>query len=374
MKRILTFAVAVSALAACTQESKLPLLPAENFQTEINGKATDLYTLANGDITVQITNFGAHIVSIFTPDRNGVQGDVCPGYADIETYIDNPGERFMGCIVGPVANRIAKSTFTMNGQDFKIASNDGENTLHGGPVGLDKLVWDVEEANDSSITLSVLHPDGLDGWPGNIRISVKYTVTAGNELRLDYTAGADIPAPFSPSNHTFFNLTGDCSKTILDHELTINASRFTAIDNAFLATGEVRDVEGTPLDFRAVKAIGKDIEADYDQLANGHGYDQNWILDRRTENGLEFAAGLYDPESGRELKIYTDQIGFQFYSGNFFTGNVNDKYGKAINYRNALVFETQKWPGALNQASFPSIILNPGETYTHVCVYKFSAR
>lgn len=375
MKKILLALAGMAALYGCkSQETSTQLLPVSAFERVIDGKQTSLYTIKGGDVTVQLTNFGARIVSIWTPDRNGISGDICPGYGDIDMYIDNPGERFLGPIVGPVANRICKGTFTLEGETFQTPLNNDGNTLHGGFKGVDLMVWDVTAQTDSSITMSVLHPDGQEGWPGNLSISVKFTVTCENAIKVEYKVETDKATPVNMSCHTFFNLTADASRSILDHELTINASRTTPIDNLLIPTGEVVSLDGSPLDFRSAKKVGQDVGADDDQLRNGNGYDHNWCLDRTTEEGIEFAASMYEPESGRYMEVWTDQPGLQFYCGNFFTGNEADKYGKPIGYRCAFVFETQKWPDAVNNEAFPNTILRPGETYTHTCIYKFSTK
>ena len=374
MKKILITIAGVLALCCCKSEQTPVLLPSSSFERVIDGKQTSLYTIKGGDITVQMTNFGARVVSIWMPDRDGKPADICPGYGDIDMYINNPGERFLGPVVGPVANRICKGTFTLDGETCHTPLNNDGNTLHGGFTGVDLMVWDVIARSDSSITMSVLHPDGQEGWPGNLNISASFTVTSENELKVSYTAVTDKATPVNLSSHTFFNLTGDTSKSILDHELMINSSLSTAIDSLLIPTGEVVSLDGSPLDFRQAKKVGQDVGQDNDQLRNGHGYDHNWCLDRTTADGIEFAASMYEAESGRYMEVWTDQPGIQFYCGNFFTGNELDKHGKPIGYRCAFVFETQKWPDAVNHDNFPGTILRPGETYTHNCIYKFSTK
>lgn len=375
MRKALLSLLGLAALCACSNPKNGPeLLPESNFERVIDGKQTSLYTLRKGDLTVQLTNYGARIVSIWAPDRNGAIGDICPGYADIDMYINNPGERFLGPVVGPVANRICKGTFVLDGETYNTPLNNDGNTLHGGFTGLDLMVWDVMASTDSSITMSVLHPNGQEGWPGNLTVNACFTLTSANELKINYSAQTDKATPVNLSSHTFFNLSGDTSRSILDHELLINASRTTPIDELLIPTGEVVSLDGSPLDFRQAKTVGKDLYADDDQLRNGHGYDHNWCLDRVTEDGIEFAASMYEPASGRYMEVWTDQPGIQFYCGNFFTGNELDKHGNPIGYRCAFVFETQKWPDAVNHDNFPDTILRPGETYVQTCIYKFSAK
>jgi len=374
MKQTLFAILAIAALCSCAGKNQVTLLPASNFEKEIDGKQVSLYTIKGGDVTAQLTNFGARVVSLWTPDRKGRMADIHPGYADIDSYVNNPGERFLGCIVGPVANRIGKGTFTLDGETYHTPLNNDGNTLHGGFVGLDLMVWDVTAQNDSSIKMSVLHPDGQEGWPGNLQIEVTYTLTSQNELLLDYKAVTDKATPVNLSWHSFFNLTGDCSKSILDHQIFIRSSRTTPVDSLLIPTGEHPLVDGTPMEFRDMKTIGLEVEADYDQLRNGHGYDHNWTIDRRTKSEVEYVCKLYEPESGRVVKVYSDQPGLQFYCGNFFDGSGIDKYGKPIGYRCALALETQKWPDAVNHPNFPNTILRPGETYTQTTIYKFAVK
>lgn len=374
MKKTLLAILSAAVLCACAGNNQVTLLPESAFEREIDGRQTSLYTIRGGNITAQLTNFGARLVSIWAPDRRGRLADVCPGYADIDSYLDNPGERFLGPIVGPVANRICKGTFTVDGETYHTPLNNDGNTLHGGFKGIDLMVWDVVALSDSSVTMSVLHPDGQEGWPGNLRIEVTFTLTGKDELRLDYKAVTDKATPVNLSCHCFFNLTGDCSRSILDHKLFIRSSRTTPVDSLLIPTGEHPLVDGTPMEFRDIKTIGLEVDADYDQLHNGHGYDHNWTIDRRTKDEIEYVCKLYEPESGRVLKVYSDQPGLQFYCGNFFDGAGIDKYGKPIGYRCALALETQKWPDAVNHPNFPNTILRPGETYTQTCIYKFSVK
>lgn len=372
MKKII-FAVALLA-CACTQKSQITLLPESAFQAEVGGKATSLYTIRGGDITMQVTNFGARVVSIWAPDRDGNYADVATGYENIDKYINNPGERFLGACVGPVANRIGKGTFTLDGVEYNTPLNNDGNTLHGGFIGVDMMVWDVVSTTDSSICFHLCHPDMQEGWPGNLDIDMTYTVTADNGFKITYAAVTDKATPVNISNHSFFNLTGDSSHDILSHEVMINASRTTPIDNLLIPSGEVVSLDGSPLDFRTEKIIGRDVNTDDVQMDNGYGYDHNWCLDRTDDGGLQLAATVYEPESGRLLEVWTDQPGLQFYCGNFFDGTVADKYGNMIGYRCSIALETQKWPDGINHPNFPDTVLRPGETYTHTCVYRFSAR
>lgn len=350
------------------------LLEKTSFEKEVDGKPVSLYTLDSGNgLIVQVTNFGLRVVSIWTPDKNGKYADVAIGYENIDRYLDNPGERFIGPVVGRYANRIAKGKFTLDGKEYQLPINNNGQTLHGGLKGLDLRVWNVDKATDKSIDFSYVSPDGEEGFPGTLTIHVNYSVTADNEFKITYRANTDKPTVVNLSNHAFFNLKGEAGGTITDHMLTINASHTTPVDNVLIPTGEIAPVEGTPFDFRQATVIGDRINNENPQLKNGQGYDHNWVLDKTTD-GVEHIVTLYEPQSGRTMEVFTDQPGIQFYSGNFFDGKTNGKYGKPIKYREALALETQKFPDSPNHENFPSTRLNPDETYTHTCIYKFGVK
>ena len=365
----------MSLLAACgVQKTELPLLPEEAFQTTVDGKPVALYTLHAGDITMQVTNYGARVVSFWTPDREGRYEDIVLGYENIGRYIDNTGERFLGAVVGPYANRIAKGRFTLDGAEYTLPLNNNGQTLHGGLKGVDRVVWDVVSATDDKLVLHYLHPDGQDGFPGNLDIEMTYSLTPDNEFRVDYKATTDKPTVANFSHHPFFNLKGEGNGTVLDNVMTINASHTTPVDSVLIPTGQIAPVEGTPFDFREPHAIGERIGAENEQLRNGGGYDHNWVIDRKTESGIEQAATVWEPASGRTIEVLSDQPGLQVYSGNFFDGKSIGKYGKPQRYRESLALETQKFPDSPNHDNFPSTALRPGETYTQVCIYKFGVK
>ncbi|NDV64799.1 aldose epimerase family protein [Bacteroides sp. 224] len=369
--------LAVATLLACTpkKEAKFTLLKEEAFKTEVDGKPVSLYTLDSGNgLTIQVTNFGLRVVSIWAPDKDGKYEDVAIGYENIERYLNNTGERFLGCVVGRYANRIAKGKFELDGTEYQLPINNNGQTLHGGLKGLDMIVWDVEDVKPNSIKFSCLSPDGSDGFPGNLKINVEYLLTPENEFKIMYEAVTDKSTIVNLSNHAFFNLKGEGNGTITDHVLTIYAGHTTPVDSVLIPTGEITAVDGTPFDFRKSTAIGARIDADNNQLKNGMGYDHNWVLDRKTSNSVELAATLYEPASGRLMEVYTDQPGLQFYSGNFFDGKVNGKYGKPIRFREAIALETQKFPDSPNHPNFTSTRLNPGEVYKQTCIYKFSVK
>ena len=365
--------VCLSALA-CTQKTEVQLIDASSFDGEVDGKKVALYTLQEADLTMQVTNFGARVVSLWTPDKAGNQEDIVLGYNNLDNYVNNPGERFLGAVVGPYANRIAKGTYTIGEETYNFPQNNNGQTLHGGLKGLDMVVWDVDTVTANSIVLSYLHPDGQDGMPGNLKIVMTYTLTPENEFRVDYLAQTDKATHVNISHHSFFNLKGEGNGTINDHVLYINASKTTPVDSVLIPTGEIVPVEGTPFDFREPKTIGQDVNVENEQLKNGAGYDHNWVLDRKTESELELAASVWEPASGRYMEVWTDQPALQFYGGNFFDGTTTGKYGRTLNYRESIALETQKYPDTPNHANFPSTLLNPGEEYTHVCVYKFSTK
>ena len=362
-------------LAGCAAEkTEVQLIPAANFETEVDGKPVSLYTLKNGDLVMQVTNFGARVVSLWVPDRDGNYEDVELGYDNIRSYTDNPGERFLGAVVGPYANRIAGGRFVLDGKEYDLPKNDKGQTLHGGMKGVDMVVWDVVSVSDTSIVFSYLHPDGQDGFPGNVDIDMIYTLTPDNSFRVDYSAVTDAPTYFNISHHSFFNLKGVGNGTVLDNVMVINASHTTPVDGHLIPTGEIADVTGTPFDFREPHAIGERIGADNEQLRNGNGYDHNWILDRESEGDIEFAASVYEPASGRFMEVFTDQPAMQFYSGNFFDGSVSGKYGKPMRHRESIALETQKYPDSPNKKDWPSPYLKPGEKYYSHVAYKFSIK
>lgn len=374
MKRIFCVIAACAAVLSCSKKKEVILFDASSFETVVDGKDVSLYTLKNGSLTMQVTNFGARVVSLWAPDKDGGYDDIVLGYNNIDNYLNNPGERFLGAVVGPYANRIAGGTYTIGNNVYEFPKNNNGQTLHGGLKGLDMVVWDVFAADDSTLVLSYTHPDGQDGMPGNVEILMTYTLTGNNEFKVDYLAQTDKPTHVNISHHSFFNLKGEGNGTINDHILYLNASATTPIDDVFIPSGEIADVTGTPFDFRQPKAIGQDLEMENEQLRNGAGYDHNWILDRKTDDALELAASVYEPASGRYMEVWTDQPAIQFYGGNFFDGTTCGKYGKPLRYRESIVLETQKYPDTPHHSNFPTTLLNPGDDYTHTCIYRFGVK
>ena len=372
MKRFFCAIVACLTLVSCLQKGGVTLIPASDFDAVVDGKEVKLYTLKAGDLTMQVTNFGGRVVSLWTPDKDGNHEDIVLGYNNIDKYVNNPGERFLGAVVGPYANRIADGSYTIGDQTYNFPQNNNGQTLHGGLKGLDMVVWDVFAADDTTLVLTYTHPDGQDGMPGNLEIFMTYTLTSSNEFKVEYLAQTDKPTHVNLSHHSFFNLKGEGNGTINDHILYINGSWTTPVNEVLIPSGELADVTGTPFDFRKPKAIETDLYIDDAQLNNGAGYDHNWVLDRQTPDQLELAASVLEPSSGRYMEVWTDQPALQFYGGNFFDGSTTGKYGKTLNYRESIALETQKYPDTPNHPNFPSTLLNPGEEYEHVCVYRFS--
>ena len=373
MRLTYLFAVAMLFVGCCGSANKnLDLMKAEDFQRTVDGKQTELYTLTNGNLTMQVTNFGARVVSLWMADRDGNMADIVLGYQNLDRYIDNTGERFLGSVVGRVANRIGGGKFTLNGVEYTTPQNNNGQTLHGGDKGLDMVVWDVLSATDNAITLHYIAPDGQDGFPGNLDITMTYALTPQNEFTVEYLAVTDKTTVVNLSHHSFFNLKGEAGGTITDHILQIDADYITPTDEYLIPTGEIMAVEGTPFDFRTPLAIGDMIDCENEQLKNGRGYDMNWVLSREDNGEVVKVMSIVEPHSGRAMEVYTDQVAMQFYSGNFFDGKSSGKYGKTLNYRESIALETQKYPDTPNKPEWPSAFLEPGQTYASHCVYRFS--
>jgi aldose 1-epimerase len=339
-----------------------------------DGRPITLYTLTNANgVEVDAMNYGGIIVSIRVPDRKGQFADVVLGHENLEGYTPNPP--YLGAIVGRYANRIANGSFTLDGKTYTLPKNDGSNTLHGGTEKtFNKVVWDGEPLKgNSGVTFTYLSKDGDDGWPGNLKVRVTYTLTNANELVIDYEATSDKATPINLSQHSYFNLSGEGNGDILHHELMLNADRFTPVDKNLIPTGELRPVKGTPLDFTQPTRIGARIDDHYEQLVLGHGYDHNWVVNRKGD-GLTLAARVYEPTSGRVLEVSTTQPGVQFYTGNFLDGTVTGKKGHVYKHRYGFCLETQHFPDSPNHPEFPTTTLKPGETFRQKTVFKFSTK
>ncbi len=358
----------------CEQPKKQEfVLKTSDFQTEIGGKKTDLYLLKNEQIEVYITNYGARIVSLLSPDKQGIMGDVVLGFKSIADY-QKAKTPFHGCIIGRYGNRIAKGNFELDGTSYQLPINNNENHLHGGPEGFHNQVWEVVSADDNSIVMTYLSKDGEMGYPGNLSVEVTYAINDKNELLIAYKATTDKATPINLTNHAFFNLAGQAKGSINDHLLMLNADHFTPVDEGLIPLGEIRSVEGSPFDFRRAKTIGQDLnqQATDTQLRYGGGYDHNFVLNKVAEGNLDLAARVVDPKSGRQMDVYTEEPGIQFYGGNFMDGGDIGKYGNPFDYRGSFALETQHYPDSPNQDNFPNTILQPGETYQTQSIYRFS--
>jgi aldose 1-epimerase len=346
----------------------------QSFGTH-DGKPVNLYTFVNANgVEIRAMNYGGIIVSMRVPDRKGQFADIVLGHDTLDGYIPNPP--YIGAVVGRYANRIANGTFTLDGKTYTLPKNDGPNTLHGGVNRtFDRVVWDDEALPDgkNGVAFTFLSKDGEEGFPGNLKIKVTYTLTDANELVVDYEATTDKATPINVSQHSYFNLAGEGTGDILNHEVRLNADRFTPVDKNLIPTGELRPVKGTPLDFTTPTKIGARIDDNYDQIVLGHGYDHNFVINRKGR-GLVLAARVYEPTTGRVLEVSTTQPGVQFYTGNFLDGTVTGKQGHVYKRRYGFCLETQHFPDSPNHPQFPTSILRPGETFHETTVFKFSTR
>lgn len=348
-----------------------PPLNTADFDTVLNGKPVKLYWLTNVNIKLAITNYGGRFVGLWVKDKNGSFTDVVVGHGSIVDFITS-AERYFGATIGRVGNRIAKGKFTLNGKTYNIPINNGENTLHGGKNGFQDVVWDAEQPNDTTLILNYLSPDMEEGFPGNLQAKVTYSLTDGNVVKMEYEATTDKPTVVNMTNHAFFNLNGEGSGDVLGHTMQIYADKITPVDEGLIPTGELQDVEGTPFDFREPRTIGERINADDTQIKYGGGYDHNYVLNGTKGRGMNHAATVTGDRSGIQMDVYTQEPGMQFYSGNFMQSKNTFKSGVKDDYRTAFCLETQHFPDAPNQPNFPSIVLNPGETYRTVSEYRFS--
>ena len=336
----------------------------------------ELYTLKNAQgVTVKITNYGAIVTSILTPDRDGKLGDIALGYDRVEDYINAVDKPYFGAIVGRYGNRIAKGAFTLEGKRYQLAVNNGENHLHGGVIGFDKVVWEAQyDRENNMLRLSYLSKDGEEGYPGNLQTHVTYRLNDENELTVDYSATTDKATPVNLTQHTYFNLRGEGDGDVLGHELQILAKRYTPVDASLIPTGDLAPVAGTPFDFTTAKSIGRDINVVHEQLKIGGGYDHNFVLARSPANGLTLAARVHEPMTGRTLEIETTEPGVQFYCGNFLNGRLHGKSGRPYQRRGGFCLETQHYPDSPNQPNFPSSIVRPDQPYRSRTVFRFGVR
>lgn len=338
-----------------------------------DGTPVELYTLRNSKgMTATIMTYGGILTSLKVPDRNGNFGDVVLGYDNLDGYIQK--SPYFGALIGRYGNRIAKGRFTLDGQTYQLATNNGPNSLHGGLKGFDKVVWSakpIETAYGPALILTYVSKDGEEGYPGNLVVSATYSMGEDNTLRLEFSATTDRDTVVNLTQHSYFNLRG--SGDILGHDVFINADKFTPVDSTLIPTGELKPVDGTPFDFRTATAIGARIGNDDEQLKFAGGYDHNFVINK-PEGAYGLCAGVYEPTTGRVLEIYSTSPGLQFYSGNFLDGTITGKGGWVYQFRDAFCMEPQHYPDSPNQPNFPSVVLHPGETYHNTIVYKFSTK
>jgi len=379
-------------LGGCAQEESAPGTPLGEEQKmpvsiDINkswgqtaeGENIALCTLSNTNgLKARIMSYGAALVSLEVPDREGEMGDIVLGHDAAEGYLNADTNPYFGAIVGRYGNRIAKGKFTLEGVEYSLATNNDENHLHGGDKGFDKVVWEVNPEGASSkdgsqVTFTYVSKDGEEGYPGTLTCKVTYLLTNEDELKISYEARSDKDTVVNLTHHSYFNLTGT-ERDILDHELMLNADRYTPVDEGLIPTGELAVVKDTPMDFTKPTTIGARINEDNQQLKFGQGYDHNWVLNKENPGELTLAAEVYEPTTGRVMAIHTTEPVIQFYSGNFLDGTIKGKGGRVYQLRYGFCLETQHFPDSPNQSEFPSTILKPGEKYSHITVHKFSTR
>ncbi|TDX28035.1 aldose 1-epimerase [Modicisalibacter xianhensis] len=377
------FASMLSVAQASDDNSAVPGVEKSTFGQLPDGRTVDVYRLTNASgITMRVINYGGIIVSLKAPDAQGNFEDIVLGFDSLEGYLSDAYRKanpYFGALIGRYGNRIAGGEFSLNGTTYQLATNDGSNHLHGGDQGFDEVLWNAkpfENQNGVGVILSYTSPDGEEGYPGKLKTEVTYTLTDSDELDIAYRATTTKPTPVNLTQHSYFNLDGEGSGSILDHYLMINAEAFTPVDDTLIPTGEIRPVDGTPFDFNEPTPIGERIEQDNQQLLRGKGYDHNFVLKREAPQSEELvlAARVWEPDSGRLLEVETTEPGLQFYSGNFLDGSLSGKQGSAYEHRSGFALETQHFPDSPNQETFPSTILNPGETYQSHTVYRFSTR
>ncbi len=374
-KAILSAGVVTVLMASCCQQPQCNLtasgLDPQNFATEVNGKATNLYTMKNANgMEVCVTNFGGRIVSIMVPDKDGVMRDVVLGFDSIADYISKPSD--FGAAIGRYANRINLGQITIDGEQIQLPTNNFGHCLHGGPQGWQYQVYEGNQVNDTTLTMTMYSPDGDQNFPGAVTAVVTYTLTNDNALDIKYEATTDKKTVINMTNHSYFNLSGNPEAPITDHLLYVNADNYTPVDSTYMTTGEIVTVKDTPMDFTTAKAVGQEIDNfEFVQLKNGNGYDHNWVLNTQGDI-TQLATKLTSPVTGITLEVYTNEPGIQVYSGNFLDGTLSGKKGIVYNQRTAICLETQHYPDCPNKPEWPSAILEPGQTYFSQCIYKFT--
>ena len=336
-----------------------------------NNKVKTLSITNSYGTKIILTNYGGRIMSIFTSDKKGKFDDIVLGYDKASDYLDAKENPYFGSIVGRYGNRIKNGTFSIDDKSYVLAKNNNMNHLHGGIKGFDSVLWEIENYNSNQVTLSYVSPDGDEGYPGELMVKVKYLISEKNELIIEYWAETNKKTIVNLTNHSYFNLSGSANGSIENHLLEINAKYYTPVDENLIPTGEILSVNKSPFDFIKLKKIGSNIDDDNIQLKYGLGYDHNFVLNKKYKE-LDFAAKVFEPRSGRVLEVFTNEPGIQFYSGNFLDGKIIGKKNKSYAKRSAFCLETQHFPDSPNKDHFPSTILNPGEKYYSICIYKFS--
>tara|TARA_B100000900_G_scaffold173178_1_gene147023 strand:+ start:565 stop:1689 length:1125 start_codon:yes stop_codon:yes gene_type:complete len=370
MKKIyILLILSIISISCEKKHNDVKLISRKNFENVIDGKNIDLYTLKNiNGLVTQITNYGGRVVNLWIPDKNGNFEDIVLGYETIDGYLKS-NEIYFGALIGRYGNRIASGKFILNDSTYTLAKNNGDNHLHGGKMGFNNVVWDARQISDSELELIYSSGDGEEGYPGKLDVVVVYKLTDKNELKINYSAITNKATHINLTHHSFFNLRGAGKGSINDHLLQINAEFYTPIKEGLIPTGDIENVKGTPLDFMEPTLIGEHVNDDDQQIKYGFGYDHNFVLDG---SGLKLAATVIEPNSGRKMEVITSEPGLQFYGGNFLDGKEFGKRNLPYNYRTAFCLEAQHFPDSPNQKHFPSTILNAGEQYNSICIYKFS--
>lgn len=354
------------------EEKTLSGLKPSDFVSEVDGKPTALYVLKNSQgAEACVTNWGGRLVSVMVPDRDGKLTDVVLGYDNIQQYVQFPDNNY-GALIGRYGNRIANGQFQIDGQSYQLPQNNNGHCLHGGPKGYHAVTWDARQIDGQSVELTYLSPDGEAGFPGNLKVKVIYRLTDDNAIDIQYEATTDKPTIVNLTNHSYFNLSGVPGSTITDHKIQINADTYVPVDETLIPTGKIETVEGTPMDLRQLVTVGDHIDDDFAQLRYGGGYDHNWVLNTKGDLNTP-AAKVVSEKSGIVMEVFTNEPGLQFYAGNSMSeAGDKGKLGVVYPRRGALCLETQHYPDSPNQKSFPSVVLQPGETYQSRCIYKFS--
>jgi aldose 1-epimerase len=375
MKEKLLWIAIIFLTSSCMSDNSKVTIEKSPFGTTVEGIDVDKYILSNQQgMEISIINYGGIITSWSAKDKNGIYEDIVLGYNELSEY--EKESPYFGAIIGRYGNRIAKGKFNIEGKEYTLAVNNGENHLHGGMKGFDKVVWDAETISKNSsvsLILTYLSKDMEEGYPGNLEVEVIYTLNNEDELSVTYKATTDKTTVINLTQHSYFNLSANFNNTILNHELILNSDSFLPVDNTLIPTGEFRDVTNTPFDFRTSKTIGQQIDEEDPQLKNGFGYDHCWVLNEQ-DKGIRFVASAFEPQSRRFLEVFSDEPGIQFYSGNFLDGTLPSKNNGTYEFRSGFCLETQHFPDSPNHKNFPSVILRPEEEYNSQTIFKLTVK